>query len=158
MSISLRTSCKNRSLAAFVIASHSSFISESIFDRFWVQKPLQKPLQNHPFERWNSQGARVQVQNQAARFRSLFKAASDPFFKPKNRSKGFPIDKNRYEMTLEAPIYRFLSIRRALCKVDFRPLSSPILNIHVKSWFRIGICGTNPPSTMFVSMTRVFWF
>ena len=133
MSISHGGSCKNRSLVVFVIALHSSFISVSIFDRFWFQNRPPNPPKIDPSILRNAQCARVEVQNQAARFRSLFKAASDPFFKPKNRSKAFPIDKNRYEMTLEAPIYRFLSIRRALCKVDFRPLSSSILNIHVKS-------------------------
>ena len=71
-------------------------------------------------------------------------------------SRSLPIDKNRYETTLGASIYRFLSIRSALSKTDFQPLSPPIFIIHVKSWFRIGIYGTNSPSIVFVSMSRVF--
>ena len=59
-------------------------------------------------------------------------------------------------MTLEASIYRFLSVRKALSKADFRPLSSPIFIIHVTSSFRIGIYRKNSPSIVFVSMSRVF--
>ena len=72
-------------------------------------------------------------------------------------SKILPTDKNRYETTPGATIYRFLPIRRALSKADFRPLSSPISILHIKSWFRIGICGTNSTSTRFVFITWAFW-
>ena len=57
--------------------------------------------------------------------------------------KSLPTEKNRYEMTLEASIYRFLSVHRALAKADFRPLSPPIFIKHVTSWFRIYIYRTN---------------
>ena len=72
-------------------------------------------------------------------------------------SKSIPIDKNRYEVTLGASIYRFLSVRRALSKADFQPLSLPIFIIHMKSWFRIGFYRTNSPSIVFVSMPIVIW-
>ena len=72
-------------------------------------------------------------------------------------SESLPTDKNRYETTLGATIYRFLSIRRPLSKADFRPLSSLICVLHMKSWFRIGICGTNSTSTRFVFITWAFW-
>jgi len=70
-------------------------------------------------------------------------------------SKSLPTEKKRYEMTLEASIYRYLSIRRPLAKLDFSHLSSPLFIIHVNSWFRIVICCTNSPSAVFISMSRV---
>ena len=85
-----------------------------------------------------------------------FLSSSWPQSVSKIASRGLPIDKNRYETTLGASIYRFLPIRSALSKTDFQPLSPPIFIIHVKSWFRIGIYGTNSPSLVFVSMSRVF--
>ena len=72
-------------------------------------------------------------------------------------SKSLPTDKNGYETTLQASIYRFLSVRRALSKADFQPLCLPIFIIHMKSWFRIGFYHTNSPSIVFVSMPIVFW-
>ena len=56
MSISPETSCKNRGSAGSVIASNSSLVSESIFDRFWIPNWPQKPPQNRILNRRITQG------------------------------------------------------------------------------------------------------
>ena len=60
-------------------------------------------------------------------------ASQRSHLKPKNHPKSLSIDKNRYETTLGASIYRYLWVRRPLTKPQLRGLFWPIFTIHVES-------------------------